>query len=202
MRSTYLTGALGALIAVGLPFGHGVASQAPEPMTPPGGEPAAARSQSPTQDATLAERLRDELELLEARIETRTKALELEKAQREAALAEVVKSMDHRELHRPGRVVNIESIRQAEQKAGLAVARVEALHAELKELELLRDQARRAEGHSDQIATYLERLARTTTPPALEHRLAELERKLDQILGSLERLIPKAAPEARPAPAP
>jgi hypothetical protein len=155
----------------------------PETKTPPVAPDASAasRPQQPTQTpAELAEQFRDEVDLLKAQLVA--KRAELERARALIELAKTVVTTNQRlNQRRPGMVSDVE-VRKAESVEMVAAALVELLRAELRIIELRLDQANRVQGQPGRMKEYLERVRAEDSATAIERRLREVERKLDQIL--------------------
>jgi RNA polymerase sigma factor (sigma-70 family) len=182
-------------LVIGAGSGSVLSSQAPEgkpadapeakAALPKDTKPAAeSPSSSPDQRATdLAERLRTELDLLS--LELMRKQAELQKAvaQREMALA-VVATDERLNQRRPG-MVSQEELRKAQAEAEVANAQIELAQINVREAELRLAQARLLLGNPERLRGYFERRS-TSDPVALEQRLREVERKLEQILKAIE----------------
>jgi RNA polymerase sigma factor (sigma-70 family) len=146
---------------------------------------AASRPQRPAQPpAELAERLDDDVELLKAQLDAKRAELEGARAQRELAKA-IVATHQRLNQRRPGMVSDVE-MRKAESEENTAAAQIERLLAEIRVIELRLDQANRVQGRPERMKEYLERVSTADSLSALDRRLREVERKLDQILNMKE----------------
>ncbi len=169
--------------------------------------PAAQVKNSAEPPRDLSDQLRDELDLLSVRLDTKRAELERAQAQRELALA-VVATHQRLNQRRPG-MVSAEEITKAESEVRIAAAEIDIVQSQIQELELLLAQAKRLPDHPDRIQDYLDRarsagtvgLASATeqrrlkeVSAALERRLTDLERKLDRVLRALEGLKPEKSP--------
>jgi multidrug resistance efflux pump len=138
----------------------------------------------PDQQATdLAGRLRTELDLLS--LELKRKQAELQKAvaQRELALAQVATN-ERLNQRRPG-MVSQEELRTVQGAVKVADAQVELAQIDVHEAELRLKQAQFLESNPERLREYFEH-RRASDPVALEERLREVERKLEQILKAIE----------------
>jgi RNA polymerase sigma factor (sigma-70 family) len=197
MFSTKLTTAAVVLLALIIGAGSGtvLSTQGPEgeyadapkakAAPPKGTKPVAEDPSSPPDQraADLAGRLRTELDRLS--LEVKRKQIELQKAVAQRELAGTVVATDERlNQRRPG-MVSQEEIRKAQAEVEVADAQIELAKLDVREAELRLDQARFLEGNPERLREYFERRS-TSDPLALEQRLREVERKLEQILKAIE----------------
>jgi RNA polymerase sigma factor (sigma-70 family) len=141
-------------------------------------------SSPPEQRATeLAQRLRTELDYLSLGLKRKQVELQKAIAQRELLLA-VVATQRRLNERRPG-MVSIQEQRKAEADVEVANAQVELAQIDVREAELRLDQARLLEGNPARLREYFERWGHSD-PLALEKRLRDVERKLEQVLKAIE----------------
>jgi hypothetical protein len=126
------------------------------------------------------------------------KKLELERAKARIALAETVVATHDRLNKRRPAMVSPEEMRKAEAEVQIATAEAEIVKAEMGELVLRLEQMKRVQNQPDQLREYLERIDRSESTSSLERRLRDVERKLDELIQSLERrqgVLPARAPQ-------
>ena len=128
-------------------------------------------------DVAVSDRLREERELLLAQLEAQKAELRREEARLEMAYAVLATNMLVN-TRRPG-AVSKEELRKSEAGVQLQKAQVEIERAEVRELELRLDQAKRGKDDSGRVNP-------SGSSTALERRLREVERKLEQVIETLD----------------
>jgi hypothetical protein len=202
-----------AVLLAGLTVATGVGMQGPVATADPSGvaqtnksteeeskrkEPSSSRVEEKKElvaepaDSPLMELAREELAIIEAQF--KAKQAELAKAQAQVDLASAVLARSQRLNKRNPTYVPAEEMLKSEAEAKSAEAQRETARAEVEEIEVRVNQAKRIIGHPALIGHWLGYTGRSGAIAPLETRLKTVEQKLDQILRILERPNRKSSP--------
>ena len=131
----------------------------------------------------LPDRLREELALLDVRLEQKKANLAKSKAQAELALTII--AINKRLNDRQKGLVSQEEMAKAEAEVNVAKAGVDLAQAEVREAEIRLGNAKRLENHPLKVRAYFERRRSDSDTSALEQRVSKLERKLELLTKQL-----------------
>ncbi len=140
----------------------------------------------PDQRSQPVASLRD-LKQLMAELETKRAQLRQAQEASELAVAVLATQVSLREQKKER--ISLEEISKAEAEVKVHKAQTELIQAQIRLLEMRRDQAAHAHGRdaTPQPRIEADRPVETGIPPALEHRLREMESKIDHVLSILKQ---------------